>query len=66
MSCQDVQREILDHEWDEAALRSAAAIWHHLAQCGKCRSALRDYDVLRRLLLSPCPPPKAHGDGPEA
>jgi hypothetical protein len=57
-TCHDMQRKFLDHDWDQAALRDAAAIAAHLEQCGECRTAIAEFEQLRGLLRVPSRAPE--------
>ncbi len=53
MSCEQIQRIILDYDWDRAALDRAATVLAHLDACPACREALNEYDALRCMLRLP-------------
>mgnify|MGYP001226556380 CR=1 FL=1 len=53
MSCEHIQRIILDCDWNRAALDQAATVLAHLDTCPACREALGEYDALRSMLRLP-------------
>ena len=61
MRCDDVRRELLDLDLNEAGRRRVAEMPQHAERCADCRQALGDFDRLRAVVAAPDAPDEPAG-----